>query len=65
MHPGEPELEVGVPVGHEDWLQVIVHIILIILTVFFRIYFKRWCTQESQSRRWEYLESSGTAFRKL
>ena len=63
MYPGELELKVGVPGEHEDRLQVIVHITFIIITVFFRIYIKRWCTQESQSRRWEYLENMRTGVR--
>jgi hypothetical protein len=38
---------------------VIVHITFIILTVFFRIYKKDRCTQESRSWRWEYKEGRG------
>ena len=63
VHPGEPKHEVGVPGGHRDRLQVIVHITFIIFTDFFRLYIKRWCTQDSWSMRWEYLDGKVTGFR--
>ena len=63
MHQKEPELEVGVPGGHEERLQVIVHITFIILTVFLRIYKKDRCTKKSRSWRWEYLEGMRKGFR--
>ena len=63
VHPREPEQEVGVPGGQGDRLQVIVHITFIIFSDFFRLFIKRWCTQKSQSKRWEYLEGKGTGLR--
>ena len=62
VHPAEPKQEVVVHGGQGDRLQVIVQIILIMLTVFSRLYIKRWCTQESRSRRWEYLEGKETLY---
>ena len=63
VHPGEPEQEVGVSGGQRDRVHVIVHTTFIIIRDFLRLCIKRWCTQESWSRRWEYLESKGTGFR--
>ena len=60
---GEPEQALGVHGGQGDRLQVIVHINFIIFTGFFRLYIKRWCTQEHWSIRWEYMEGKETCFR--
>ena len=51
VHPGEPKHEVREPGAHRDRLQVIVNIRFLIFIDFFRVYIKRWCTQENQSRR--------------
>ena len=40
-----------------------IHIKFIILTILFRIYIMGWYTQESRSRRWEYLEDKKTSFK--
>ena len=59
MRPGEPEQEVSVLGGQVDRFKVNVHITFIILTVFLRIGIMKRYTQESWSKRCEYLMDKG------